>query len=166
MSFCGCIQTSWMFWQYGRNRGQEELQHSQLARAISHSTFFRLIQSIPLPGKWQHCRDSLKLHFDGHSGLSLPLTSVVKLWPPGHFGGVLSALAKRRESDGRTKEMICGQSSTLMLCMLSILWLQNTLWKRDGELISNLISQRWKTEPLLDKKPCYTSKWLFRPKYS
>lgn len=80
--------------------------------------FFRLIQSIPLPGKWQHCRDSLKLHFDGHSGLSLPLTSVVKLWPPGHFGGALSAPAKCRESDGRTKEMICGQSSTLMVLTL------------------------------------------------
>ena len=88
------------------------------ARAISHSMFFRLIQSIPLPGKWQHCRDSLKLHFDGHSGLSLPLTSVVKLWPPGHFGGALSVPAKCRESDGRTKEMICGQTSTLMVLTL------------------------------------------------
>lgn len=34
---------------------------------------------------------------------------------PGHSGGALSAPAKRRESDGRTKEMICGRSSTLMV---------------------------------------------------
>lgn len=34
---------------------------------------------------------------------------------PGHSAGALSAPAKCRESDGRAKEMICGQSSTLMV---------------------------------------------------
>lgn len=128
---------------------------SQPAGAISHSMFFRLIQSIPLPGKWQHCRDSLKLHFDGHSGLSLPLTSVVKLWPPGHSGGALSAPAKCRESDGRTKEMICGQSGRLMVLTLHALHIVATgIYCRgmggDGEggLTSNLI--RLKDKSLLN----------------
>lgn len=70
------------------------------AWAIAHSVFFSIIQSFPLPGKWQHCRDGLKLYFDGHSGLSLPLTSVVKLWPL----VILMGAYQRRPNAGRLME--------------------------------------------------------------
>lgn len=38
--------------------------------------------------------------------------------PRGHFGGPLSAQAKRVEPGGRTKKMICGQSGTVLLLKL------------------------------------------------
>lgn len=91
--------------------------------SLSLSVLFRLIQSLPPPGKWQHSRgDSLKSHFDGRRGLFLPLTTVVKLWPRGHFGGALSAPAKCGEPDGRTKKMICGQSITVVVLKLCDCW--------------------------------------------
>lgn len=78
---------------------------------------------------------------------------------PGHFDGALSAPAKCRESDGRSKEMICGHSSTLMVLTLHAVYIVA------GEYI---VETRWGTRIQFDQakkenmkeKSCRIFEWF------